>query len=86
MAWATRPAGLAAAAHPEAQPMEALVGWWHFFGLLRGEAELAADQAEARRALIETNDPAAEQRLVRLTEALRSLRAGEADQEPAQGA
>lgn len=75
--WAMRPAGLAAAAHPEAQPKEALDGWWHFFGLLRGEAELAQDRAEAERMLVETNDPAAQQRLIRLTEALAALRGGD---------
>mgnify|MGYP001455932178 FL=1 len=82
-AWATRPAGLAAAAHPEAQPKEALDGWWHFFGLLRGEAELAQDRAEAERMLVETNDPAVQQRLVRLTETLAALRGGDM---PEQGA
>jgi DNA primase len=78
-AWATRRAGLCDAALPEAQPKEALDGWWHFFGLLRGEAELIADRAEAERMLVETNDPAAQQRLIRLTEALATLRGGEAD-------
>ncbi len=78
--WAIRAAGLAAAAHPDAQPKEALDGWWHFFGLLRGEAELAEDQAEARRLWIESNDPATAQRLMRLTETLISVRGGEADQ------
>ena len=79
-AWATRGPGLSAAAAPEAQPKEALDGWWHFFGLLRGEAELIADRAEAERMLVETNDPVAQQRLIRLTEALASLRGGEAGQ------
>jgi DNA primase len=80
VAWATRRPGLYDGALPEAQPKEALDGWWHFFGLLRGEAELIADRAEAQRTLVETNDPAAQQRLIRLTEALRaSLRGGESD-------
>ena len=77
--WATRATGLCAAAHPTAQPMEALDGWWHFFGLLRGEAELIEDRAEAQKLLVETNDPAAQQRLIRLSEALAVLRGGETD-------
>jgi DNA primase len=80
MAWATRTAGLGQAAQPEAQPKEAMYGWWHFFGLLRGEAELVEDRAEAQRVLVETNDPVAQQRLIRLQEALNALRGGEADQ------
>ena len=78
--WATRAPGLCAAAHPAAQPNEALDGWWHFFGLLRGEAELVEDRAEAQRVLVETNDPIAQQRLIRLQEALNALRGGEVDQ------
>jgi DNA primase len=74
--WATRRAGLCAAASPEAQPREALDGFWHFFALLRGEAELIADRAEAQRMLVETNDPTVQQRLIRLTEALAVLRGG----------
>lgn len=79
-AWALRPAGLPPAAGPDAQPKDALEGWWHFFGLLRGEAELVADRAEAQRMFIATNDPGAQARLIRLTEALAALRRGEADQ------
>jgi DNA primase len=76
-----RDPGLPAAAAPEAQPKEALDAWWHFFGLLRGEAELAADRDAAQRLLAESADPAvqgqAQQRLIRLTEALGTLRRGE---------
>jgi DNA primase len=72
-----RDPGIPAAAGPEAQPKEVLDAWWHFFGLLRGEAELAEDREAARKALAETNDPAAQQRLIRLTEALGALRRGE---------
>ncbi|CAA9229423.1 MAG: DNA primase [uncultured Acetobacteraceae bacterium] len=77
IAWALRGPGLAAAAQAEAQPADALDGWWHFFGLLRGEAELAEDRARAEQSLVATNDPAAQQRLIRLTEALVALRGGE---------
>ena len=83
--WAIQAPGLCAAAHPAAQPKEALDGWWHFFGLLRGEAELVEDRAEAQRLLVETNDPAAQQRLIRLSEALAVLRGGEADSLPEEG-
>lgn len=72
-----RDPSLPAAAQPDAQPKEAVDAWWHFFGLLRGEAELAEDREAARRVLAETNDPAAQQRLIRLTEALGALRRGE---------
>jgi DNA primase len=66
-------------AKPDAQPKEALDAWWHFFGLLRGEDELRADQAAARQALAETNDPAAQRRLIRLTLTLEAMRRGEWD-------
>ena len=79
VAWALRSEGLPEAARAEAQPKEALDGWWHFFGFLRGEAALVEDRAAAERALVETNDPQAQQRLIRLTEALVALRCGEAD-------
>ena len=69
-----------AAARPDAQPKDALDAWWHFFGLLRGEAELRADHEAARRALAETNDDAAQRRLIRLTQALDALRRGEWDE------
>jgi DNA primase len=74
--WALRPAGLVPAAAREALPGEVLDGWWHFFGLLRGEAALLRDRAEAERQLIETNDPIAQQRLIRLSEAIVELREG----------
>ncbi|WP_376088292.1 DNA primase [Roseomonas sp. CCTCC AB2023176] len=79
--WASRGAGLPAAARRDAQPGEALSGWWHFFGLLRGEADLVGDQRAAARTLAETNDPAAEARLRHLTEALLALRQGETEPE-----
>jgi DNA primase len=77
LSWAIGADDLPLEARPEAQPKEALDGWWHFFGFLRGEEELSRDRAEALRLLAETNDPAAQQRLIRLTEALAALRRGE---------
>jgi DNA primase len=76
-----REAGLPAAVAADAQPKDAVDAWWHFFGLLRGEAELAADRDAAQRALAGQGDPAAQgqaqQRLIRLSEALGTLRRGE---------
>ncbi len=77
VAWALREPGLAKEARPEAQPAEALNAWWHFFAFLRGEAELAEDCARAERSLAANNDPAEQQRLIRLTQARAALRAGE---------
>jgi DNA primase len=77
VAWALRGPGLAKAARLEAQPAEALDGWWHFFAFLRGEADLAQDCARAEQSLIATNDPAEQRRLIRLTEARAALRGGE---------
>jgi DNA primase len=76
VAWIMRRDGLCDAALPDAQPKEALDGFWHFFALLRGEAELIADRADALKMLAETNDPLAQQRLIRLSEALSLLRTG----------
>ncbi|MBK1659523.1 DNA primase [Paracraurococcus ruber] len=84
--WATRATGLCAAAQPTAQPKEALDGWWHFFGLLRGEADLVQDLADAQRQLTETYDPAAQQRLIRLKRALDALRRGETESDPDEAA
>jgi DNA primase len=77
VAWALTPDGLPRAAGPEAQPGEVEEGYWHFFLRLRGEAELLEDQQEARRILAETNDPAAQRRLIVLSEALDAIRRGE---------
>lgn len=77
VAWALVPAGLPLAARPEALPGEVEEGFWHFFLRLRGEADLIEDQQEARRILAETNDPAAQRRLILLTEALDAVRRGE---------
>ncbi|MDO9707368.1 DNA primase [Paracraurococcus lichenis] len=77
--WATRATGLCAAAHPAAQPKEALDGWWYFFGLLRGEAELLDDLARAERRLAETFDPDAQRQVIRLKGVLDAFRSGEFD-------
>ncbi len=77
VAWALSPAGLPLAARAEALPGEVEEGFWHFFLRLRGEAELIEDQQEARRILAETNDPAAQRRLILLSEALDAVRRGE---------
>ena len=77
VAWALSPAGLPAAARPEALPAEVEEGFWHFFLRLRGEAELIEDQQDARKALADTNDPSAQRRLILVTEALDAIRRGE---------
>jgi len=86
LAWITRSDGLPLAARAEAQPSEAEDGFWHFFLRLRGEGALLEDQREAQRVWTETNDPAAQQRLIRLTEALTALRSGEESQPHGEGA
>ncbi len=72
-------------AQPEAQPREALDGWWHFYALLRGEAELAADAETVAGAWAEAADPAEQtrlqRRLVTLQAAIGALRRGEAGDE-----
>ena len=78
-----RDPSLPAAVQPDAQPKEALDAWWHFFGLLRGEAELRADHDAARKALAETNDAAAQRRLIRLGLALEAWRRGEIEEDGA---
>lgn len=77
VAWALAPAGLPVAAQPEALPGEVEEGFWHFFARLGGEAGLREQQQEALAALIETNDPAAELRLRRLSEQLEAIRRGD---------
>jgi len=87
-----RDPSLPLAARPDAQPKEALDGWWHFFGLLRGEAELLEDQAAAERAWTDSTDPDGQERalrrLVRLRTAISALRRGEwgeDEEQPAAG-
>jgi DNA primase len=78
--WVLRDQGLPMEARPGAQPKEALDAFWQMFGFLRGEAELAEDARAAQRAFVATNDPAAQTRLIRLTEALDALRRGESEE------
>jgi DNA primase len=79
-----RDRSLPLAARPDAQPKEALDGWWHFFGLLRGEADLLEDLAAAERAWNDGADPEAQRRAsrrqVHLRSAINALRRGEWDE------
>jgi DNA primase len=72
-------------AQPDAQPREALDGWWHFYALLRGEAELAADAETVAGAWAEATDTAEQtrlqRRLVRIQRAIGALRRGEVEEE-----
>jgi DNA primase len=80
-----RDPSLPSAAQPDAQPKDALDGWWHFFGLLRGEVDLLEDQAAAERAWTDSADPVGQEkalrRMVRLRGAISALRRGEWDDE-----
>lgn len=78
--WVLREQGLPMEARSGAQPKEALDAFWQMFGFLRGEAELAEDARAAQQAFAASNDPAAQIRLIRLTEALDALRRGELDE------
>jgi DNA primase len=80
-----RPAGLPPEARPGAQPREALDAFWQMFGFLRGEADRVEDARAAAAALAETNDAAAQARLIRLTSALDALRRGEVEDLSAAG-
>jgi DNA primase len=72
-------------AQPDAQPREALDGWWHFYALLRGEAELAADAETVAGAWAEATDTVEQtrlqRRLVRIQGAIGALRRGEVEEE-----
>ncbi|MDO9502441.1 DNA primase [Falsiroseomonas sp.] len=76
-----RGAGVPEAASVNAQPKDALDAWWHFYGLLRGRAELEEDQAREGRAWVEATDPVAQaraqQRIIRLTMLLEAQHRGE---------
>jgi DNA primase len=54
VSWATRRAGLPAEARADAMPAEVERAWWHFAGLLRGEAMLRAEVEAAERRFADT--------------------------------
>lgn len=85
--WVLRPSGLPMEARSGAQPKEALDAFWQIFGFLRGEAELAEDARAAEAAFAQSNDGAAQLRLIRLRAALDALRRGEIEDDvsPAEG-
>ncbi|MDB5369855.1 MAG: primase [Roseomonas sp.] len=80
LAWVVRHNRLAQVAAAETQPRSVAIGWWHFFGLLRGQAALMEDRQAAERDWIASNDEAALTRLVRLTEALAAQQRGDLEE------
>ena len=78
LAWASRRAGLPAEAGREALPAEVERAWWHFAGLLRGEATLRAEVTEARNRWAATGRPEDGELLQRLVKQLDALRQGDA--------
>ncbi|MFN6954492.1 MAG: DNA primase [Acetobacteraceae bacterium] len=78
LAWASRRAGLPAEAGPEAMPAEVEQAWWHFAGLLRGEAALRAEVTEARDRWAATGRPEDGELLQRLVKQLDALSQGDA--------
>jgi DNA primase len=79
LAWASRRAGLPAAARADSLPAEVERAWWHFAGLLAGEATLEAEVEAARARWAATGRPEdgeALQRLVRQREAIERDDAG----------
>jgi len=78
LAWASRRRGLPAEARPEAMPAEVERAWWHFAGLLRGEATLKAEVDAARDRWAATGRPEDGERLQRLVKQLDALNQGNA--------
>ena len=76
LAWASRRAGLPAEAGREAMPAEVEQAWWHFAGLLRGEATLRAEVTEARNRWAATGRPEDGELLQRLVKQLDALSQG----------
>jgi DNA primase len=76
-----RDPALPEAVRPDAQPKESLDAWWHFFALLRGEAELQADLATAERDWRDSAGAEAQDRAwrrqARIRAAINALRRGE---------
>ncbi|MXP62610.1 DNA primase [Roseomonas sp. M0104] len=77
LAWARRfTRAPPAAAAAKALPKQVAESWWHFYAGLRGEAALLAERQAALRDWQETNDPAAQTRIIRLNELLAVQRRG----------
>jgi DNA primase len=72
--WAALPCPLPACARAEAQPAEAELGWWHWFGLVNRH-RLEEEVAAASRHFAAFPDGPAERRLVALCAARDALRA-----------
>jgi DNA primase len=78
LAWATRRGGLPAEARPEAMPAEVERAWWHFSGLVRGEAALLQELDAARERWLASGLAEDGERFQRLAQQLEALRRGEA--------
>ena len=76
------PVPLPACAAPDAQPADAVEGWWHFFGLMNPQ-RLEAEVAKARHDFQTRWDQASQRRLTALAAALHALRQGETSMESA---
>jgi DNA primase len=79
LAWVLRRAGLPSEAGADSMPADVERAWWHFAGLLRGEASLRAEVDAARDRWASTGraeDGEMLQRLVRQLEALSQGNAG----------
>jgi DNA primase len=78
LSWASRRAGLPAEARPDAMPAEVERAWWHFAGLLGGEAALKAEVDAARDRWAATGRPEDGELLQRLVRQLDALNQGNA--------
>jgi DNA primase len=85
LAWVARHDSLARVAGVETQPRSVAIGWWHFFGLLRGQEALQEDRQAAEREWIASNDEVSLKRLVRLTEALAAQQRGDLEDGDGEG-
>lgn len=78
LAWALRRAGLPLEARTGAMPAEVERAWWHFAGLMRGEATLKAEVDVARDRWAATGRPEDGELLQRLVKQLDALNQGNA--------